>query len=525
MRKRSSAALAWLALAAAPGLAAAQGTALYATHCAECHGADRLGGKGPALLPENLGRLPRKDAAQVIAAGRPATQMPAFAPALSGADIEALVALAYSPLAAVPRWDMAAMQASRVLAPLEPADATVPAHGADPLNLFVVVETGDQHVTILDGDRFAPIHRFESRYALHGGPKFSPDGRFVYLMSRDGWVSKFDLHRLRLVAEVRAGINSRNIAISGDGRSLAVANYLPHTLVILDAGDLAPIKVIPAADRQGKATSRVSAVYQAARRESFIVALKDLAEVWEVFYGARPPPVYEGLVHNYQPGMVEGVAQKGPFPVRRIALEQPLDDFFFDADYRHLVGSGRDGGSRGDGGKTVVVNLDVGRPIATLDLPGLPHLGSGITFLHDGKPVMATPHMKEGAVSVIDTKTWRVIKRIETPGPGFFLRGHENSPYIWVDSFLSPAKDSLHVIDTRTLELVRTLRPDPGRTAAHVEFTRDGRYALASIWEQDGAVVVYDAASFEIVKRIAMRKPSGKYNVHNKIRLSPGTSH
>lgn len=519
MPKRFSAASIFMALAVAPAAAAPQAATLYGTHCAECHGGDRLGGQGPALLPENLGRLPRKDASQVIAAGRLATQMPAFAPTLSSADIEALVELVYSPLASIPDWDMAAMQNSRVLAPPEAAATATPIHGSDPLNLFVVVESGDHHVTILDGDRFEPIHRFPSRYALHGGPKFSPDGRFVYFMSRDGWVSKFDLYRLRLVAEIRAGINSRNIAISGDGRTLAVANYLPHTLVILDAGDLAPIKVIPAADRQDKATSRVSAVYQAARRESFIVALKDVAEVWEVFYGARPPPVYEGLAHNYQPDMVEGVAQKGPFPVRRIAVDQPLDDFFFDADYRHLVGSAR------DGGKTVVVNLDVGGPIAALDLPGLPHLGSGITFMHDGRPVMATPHLKEGAVSVIDMKSWRVIKRIATPGPGFFLRGHENSPYIWVDSFLSAAKDSLHVIDTRTLEVVRTLRPEPGKTAAHIEFTRDGRYALASVWEQDGAVVVYDAASFEIVKRIAMRKPSGKYNVHNKIRLSSGTSH
>ena len=41
---------------------------------------------------------------------------------------------------------------------------------------------------------------------------------------------------------------------------------------------------------------------------------------------------------------------------------------------------------------------------------------------------------------------------------------------------------------------------EPGQTSAHVEFTRDGRYAL----------VVYDAASLEEVKRIPMRKPSGK---------------
>ena len=29
----------------------------YQANCASCHGADRLGGIGPALLPENLSRL------------------------------------------------------------------------------------------------------------------------------------------------------------------------------------------------------------------------------------------------------------------------------------------------------------------------------------------------------------------------------------------------------------------------------------------------------------------------------------
>ncbi len=33
---------------------------LYLQQCAACHGPDRLGGMGPALLPENLGRLKKK---------------------------------------------------------------------------------------------------------------------------------------------------------------------------------------------------------------------------------------------------------------------------------------------------------------------------------------------------------------------------------------------------------------------------------------------------------------------------------
>ena len=47
-------------------------------------------------------------------------------------------------------------------------------------------------------------------------------------MSRDGWMTKYDLYGLRPVAEVRAGVNSRNVAVSSDGRFVAVASYLPH---------------------------------------------------------------------------------------------------------------------------------------------------------------------------------------------------------------------------------------------------------------------------------------------------------
>ena len=75
------------------------------------------------------------------------------------------------------------------------------------------------------------------------------------------------------------------------------------------------------------------------------------------------------------------------------------------------------------------------------------------------------------------------------------------------------------------MALYKTLRPEPGKTSAHVEFTRDGRYALLSIWDMDGALVVYDADSLEEIKRIPMRKPVGKYNVYNKITRSSGTSH
>ena len=512
-------AIVWPSADPADAQAAADGAALYRSNCAQCHGADRLGRLGPALLPESLKRLRRKRTARVIAKGRPATQMPGFGKALSPQQIAAVVDLIFTPLPEVPRWGLAETRASHAVHEPTKPPAIRPVYDADPLNLFVVVESGDNHVTILDGDRFEPITRFKSRLALHGGPKFTQDGRFVYFASRDGWITKYDLYALRVVAEIRAGINTRNIAVSTNGEVVAVANYLPHTLVLLDGTDLKPIKVIPAKDRRGKETSRVSAVYQAAPRQSFIVALKDIPELWEISYAAKPPPVYPGLVHSHEKGMVEALGTTGRFPVRRIQLDEPLDDFFFDQKYRHLIGAAR------DSQQAIVVNLNVGRPIKTLPLAGLPHLGSGISWSYQGRRVMATPHLKEGAVTVVDTGSWEVVKRIATLGPGFFLRSHEQSPYAWVDVFFGPNRDAVHVIDKSTLEVVKTLRPAPGKTAAHVEFTRDGRYALLSVWEKDGAIIVYDAKTLREVKRLPMVKPSGKYNVYNKTRRSEGTSH
>jgi hypothetical protein len=138
---------------------------------------------------------------------------------------------------------------------------------------------------------------------------------------------------------------------------------------------------------------------------------------------------------------------------------------------------------------------------------------------------MATPNLKEGVVSVIDMKDWKVLKEVETAGPAFFMRSHENTPYAWVDAMMSPAKDTMQLLDKRTLEIAATLRPEPGKTAAHTEFTRDGKYALVSVWEDDGALVIYDAVTFKEIKRLPMRKPVGKYNVYNKITRSEGTSH
>jgi len=75
-------------------------------------------------------------------------------------------------------------------------------------------------------------------------------------------------------------------------------------------------------------------------------------------------------------------------------------------------------------------------------------------------------------------------------GPGFSVRSHANSPYLWTDVLFGP-----------------------------------NRGALVSVREDDGAVIVHDATVVEEVERLAMGKPSGKSNAWNKIAFADGTGH
>jgi hypothetical protein len=266
--------------------------------------------------------------------------------------------------------------------------------------------------------------------------------------------------------------------------------------VLLDGRDLTPI--VSNAVQSGKGEkSRVSAVYAGRTPSGFYVALKDAPELWEV------TPSDSGA--------------KASMETERIQLDGIINDFFFDHSQSHIIGADRNG-------DCWVIDLDKKSIKKKLNIAGMPHLGSGISWEYKGKRVIATPNLKKGAISIIDTTNWKLIKEIETKGPGFFMRSHEKSRYAFTDVFFGPNKDLVHVIDKETLSIAKTLKPVPGKVSGHVEFTRNGSHALLSIWEDPGELLIYNAETLAIEKRLAMRKPSGKYNVFNKISRSEGTS-
>ncbi|MCK6429402.1 MAG: hypothetical protein L6Q72_09985 [Burkholderiaceae bacterium] len=143
---------------------------------------------------------------------------------------------------------------------------------------------------------------------------------------------------------------------SSDGRWLLQADNETRTLVAVDAASGAIVRRIAVADRRG-ATSRVARIVDAPPRKSFVVLLADIPEAWELSYDPDAEPVYDGLVHDYRMG--EGIADRGPFAVRRIFLDEPLTDADFSSDFSQFTGKAADGSLH-------VVNLHVRRRIQIL---------------------------------------------------------------------------------------------------------------------------------------------------------------
>jgi plastocyanin/DNA-binding beta-propeller fold protein YncE len=466
--------------------------AAFRDSCSGCHGPNREGATGPALIP---GRLAANDDLyfDVIKNGKPGTVMPAWGPTgMSDEEIWALVGYIRSePEAEAVQWEMDKIAASLEVLVDESTLPDEPTHGGNLDNLMLVTEREARSIAVFDGDTHRLLAHMPASYRAHGYAFDPTSDRWAYNVGRDGWLFKIDLYTLQAVTKVRVGLDSRGLAISDDGQYLIVGNYIPNSAVILTAETLEPLKVITTegTNPQGEfVASRVCITSDVSPDKVgpyFILALKEAGQMWRIDYSQPDFPIDK----------VEGVGN-----ILHDGFLSPDNRFFYIA-------------SQVDNWMAVI-DVEKWELVDKILTGETPHTGSGAAWEANGRTYGATVHAGEGKITVWDLADNQIVAEIETSGPGLFIRSHHDSPYVWADTLFGDPANHIYVFDAETFEVVKVI--DDGVQTLHPEFTADGKFVYVSDW-QGNALRVYDAETFERVYEMGdVLTPTGIFNTSRR---------
>ena len=90
-------------------------------------------------------------------------------------------------------------------------------------------------------------------------------------------------------------------------------------------------------------------------------------------------------------------------------------------------------------------------------------------------------------------------------GQPVFVMARPDGRHVWVN-FAVPDNDTIQVIDTQSLNVVKQLTP--GKGVLHMEFEPRGEEVWLSVRDED-RVEIYDTKTFERKASMPARKPSG----------------
>ncbi len=494
----------------------------YFQRCAGCHGVLRKGATGKNLEPENTLKKGQKRLEKIIALGTEGG-MNNFDDIFSAKDISDLATFIQMTPPVPPEMSLEQMR-SYTKQFVDPKDYPAkPLHNLNWKNFFIVIERDAGKVAIVDGDTKKVIAHVDTGYAVHvikgtehHKTQHAKDiGRFWYTIGRDGKVTKIDLWQTpdkMLVAETKMAYDARDIAVSGDGKYVIAGGYWPAHFVIMDAVTLNPLKVVSTRGYNTKGEfvneARVAAIYTTPNEPTFLVAVKELGQMWQVDY-----------------------TDLDNLRIDQITSAEFLHDGFFDPTGRYFQIAAN------ASNKMVIVDTKRRKLEAMIDVDTLPHPGPGANWTDEEcGPVSGTTHLGTGLVSVWGNdpmghpdNAWQLCYEVETDGAGAFIRTHENSQYVWADQLKHPEPEiqqSVQVFDKKTHEIVKTIRvtTEPGKVALHMEFNKGGDEVWVSVWNRKeskkplGEIVVYDAKTLKEKARIkGLTTPTGKFNVYNRI--------
>ena len=316
----------------------------------------------------------------------------------------------------------------------------------------------------------------------HAHVTYSRDARYAYVFGRDGGLTKVDLLTQGIVKRVIQAGNSIGGSVSQDGRLVVAQNYQPGGIKAFDAETLELVSEVPAEYAPGKFSKVVGLADVPGQK--FAYALFEAGEIWVTDFSDP----------------------KHPKTTRFPAGKQPYDGLVT-PDGRYFMAGlfGEDG-------------------IALLDLW---HPEKGVRKILDGYgrgeeklPVYKMPHLEGWAVAgnsaflpavghhevlVVRQGDWVETDRIKVHGQPVFVMARPDGRQVWVN-FAFPDNDTIQVIDTETLTIIKTLKT--GKGALHMEFSPRGEEVWISVRDKD-EVQVYDTDRLELTHRLQVDKPSG----------------
>lgn len=495
--------LAGVVLASTPSsLARAQGAEeLFFEHCAVCHGADRGGYIAPALNRDSLKALTRAQIAAKIKTGGIGTLMPphpTFFGKLSGRQVSELAEFVKTTPKTEMRWGLEDIKASLVVhvadeAALPKTPAYAIAHMDD---LMAVAARGryaagdESKVVFFDGRTNTKLGEIATKHAPHLVDFHPKEDRFVYVTTDGGTLFKVDLNTFQPVRSVRVGFNGASLAVSRDGRFVAVGSYIPNTAVILDARTLEPLELLElkGEDPQGRMVESDSgAILSTPFIDAFILALEQAGQVWVVDLTAPD------------------------FPVTKIKnVGRHLHDAFLSPSGRHVAMASY------DDDMLAIIDLAEMRVVKRLPAGRQPHVGSGAVIEKGGRILgigtnIGVPPSGKHVVTVFDMESFDIVKQIPVLGPTESPAAHPDAPYIVVDIVGTSAKSAMiQLIDKKTLEVVRTL--DVGGHSHFPEYTARGDFLYVSAGYRGDRVVVYRSDTLDRVTSFAVEVPAGIFS-------------
>lgn len=330
-----------------------------------------------------------------------------------------------------------------------------------------VVERSDESLAVLENHAFKS--RIKGMHNLnHAVVKFQ--GKDGYVITRDGYVIKFDPIKERITKEYKSSESS--IGFLAEKNYVAVANYDNKTVEILDT-DLNPLQLF-------KTDSKNVGIK---RFENYLVfALMDKDELW--------------VLKDKNEG--EGKPEFEIFKKFENVGVAPFDAMI--KDHLYIVGF-------------------FGSPhFGVLDLKNMEYSKIQLT-LEEKKPVLKVPHfgfwsiggdkifvpaVGNNKVFVYD-KNFGFIKTVETEGLPVFTALSPDERYLAV-TFSGEKFPVIQIVDTQSLQIIK--RFEFAGSVLHVRWSKQEPLLYVSVNTTD-EVIALDTKEWKEAFKTTVKKPSG----------------